>query len=200
MPIAASLLMMTTLAVQAPQTPAPAAAPPASTPAPQGESGTSASTDRPHEFGVGGSMGLSSRGGGGSFRYFMNDRLGLDMNVGMTRAPIAGATRTSFQVAPSAVWMFTRSNQLADLDIRPYLGAGLNYSSTSGAVRTPTGIQDRVGGLGQQVFGGVELTFSGAPWVAISAEVAYYRLSVSTFNANLASGTNFYLLFHFYLK
>lgn len=200
MPIAASLLMMTTLAIQTPQTPAPVPAPPASGSAQQGEPGASTSTDRPHQVGIGGSMGMSSRGGGGSFRYFIGDRLGLDMNAGMTRPTIAGTTYTSFQAAPSAVWMLTRSNQLANVDVRPYVGAGLNYSSTSGAIRTTTGTQARVGGLGQQVFGGVELTFSEANWVAISAQVAYYRLSVSTFNTNLASGTNFYLLFHFYLK
>jgi outer membrane protein W len=199
MPIAASLFVMTTLAVQSPQMPASAPAPaPVSTQ--QGESGTSSSSDRPHQFGVGGTMGVSSRGGGGSFRYFFGDRLGLDMNVGMSRLNIGGTTRTNFQAAPSAMWMFTHTNQLADVDVRPYVGAGLNYSTSSGAIRTSNGIQGRVSGLGQQVFGGVELTFSGANWVAISAQVAYYRLSVSTFNTNIGSGTNFYLLFHFYLN
>jgi hypothetical protein len=131
----------------------------------------------------------------------LNDRLGIDMNAGITRPTVAGTTYTSFQAAPSAVWMFTRSNQLANVDVRPYVGGGLNYSSGSGAIRTSTGTQARVnGGLGEQVFGGVELTFSEANWVAISAQVAYYRLSVPTYNANLGSGTNFYLLFHFYLK
>jgi outer membrane protein W len=199
MPIAASLILISTLGVQTPSGPATPAPPPAPAPAPQGEAGARTSGDRPHEVGIGGSMGMSSRGGGGSFRYFFNDRLGVDMNAGVSRFTVAGAARTSFQAAPSAVWMFTRSNQFADVDVRPYVGAGLNYSSTSG-VRTATGVQSRVGGLGEQVFGGVELTFSEADWVAISAQMAYYRLSVSTFNANLGSGTNFYLLFHFYLR
>src|SRR4030095_2111783 len=99
MPIAASLLMMTTLAVQNPQAPQrPEPAPPPAPTATQGASGNSTPTDRPHEFGVGGWVGISSAGGGGTFRYFLSDRLGIDMNAGMSRRTVAGTTRTSFQV------------------------------------------------------------------------------------------------------
>ena len=47
---------------------------------------------------------------------------------------------------------------------------------------------------------GVELSFLDAKSVAISAEVAHYQMAVNNFASGVSQGTNFYLLFHFYLK
>lgn len=75
------------------------------------------STDRPHQIGLGA---FGGSGGGASFRYFMNDRLGVDMNVGWSGLSNAsGSGGTTFRVAPSAVLMLTSSHSLADLDVRP---------------------------------------------------------------------------------
>lgn len=69
MPAAASLLLLTSLLTQAqaPSSPAtPGVNPGGQTPstAQQGEAGTpSTPTERPHQIGLGGSMGMSSRGG-----------------------------------------------------------------------------------------------------------------------------------------
>jgi outer membrane protein W len=210
MPAAASLLLMTSLMTQA-QAPSPPPGP-ASTPpvqdlpvTRQAEPGTrSAPTERPHQIGVGGSMAMSSRGGGGAFRYFFGDQLGFNANIGWYRPKTAGGSRSqgsTFIAAPSVVYMLNKSHQLADIDVRPYVGGGLNYarSSTPIQTRTSSGTTGN-SGLGTQVFGGVELSFLDAKWVAISAEVAHYQMAVTNFSSGLSQGTNFYLLFHFYLK
>jgi outer membrane protein W len=207
MPAAASVLLLTSLLTQsqAPSSPGgpPAAQTPSSTQA--GEEGTrSTPTERPHEIGLGGSMGMSSRGGGGAFRYFFGDQLGFNANIGWYRPTTrtgSGSQGSTFIAAPSMVYMLNKSHQLADVDVRPYVGGGLNYTNSSAPIQTSTSnISSRNSGLGMQVFGGVELTFQDAKSIAISAEVAHYQMAVNSFASGLSQGTNFYLLFHFYLK
>src|SRR3990170_3473836 len=93
---AASLLLLAALATQSP--------PPLSTTAGgavetlqqradlQGERGAPRTPPKaPHTFGLGGSMAVTSRGGGGNFRYFMNDRAGFSVNIGWYR-PMVGSS------------------------------------------------------------------------------------------------------------
>jgi len=207
MSAAASVLLLTSLLTQsqAPASPSgvvPTGQTPSSTQA--GEEGTrSTPTERPHEIGLGGSMGMSSRGGGGAFRYFFGDQLGFNANIGFYRATTrtgAGSQGSTFIVAPSVVYMLNKSHQLADVDVRPYVGGGLNYASAATPVQTRTSNISSNNGLGMQIFGGAELTFQDAKSIAISAEVAHYQMAVNNFASGLSQGTNFYLLFHFYLK
>ena len=51
-----------------------------------------------------------------------------------------------------------------------------------------------------QVFGGLEFSFASARSIAVSAQVAYYRLAVQPINLITTSGTDFYVLFHYYMK
>ena len=212
MPAAASLLLLTSLLTQAqaPSSPAaPGVTPGAQTPstAQPGEAGTTSTpTERPHQIGLGGSMGMSSRGGGGAFRYFFGDRTGFNANIGWYRPTTQTGSQSqgsTFIAAPSFVYMLTKSSQLADIDLRPYVGGGLNYANSSTQPRTSTytsNLTSRTSGLGMQVFGGVELSFLSAKSIAISAEVAHYQMAVNNFASGLTQGTNFYLLFHFYVK
>ena len=211
MSAAASVLLLTSLLTQS-QAPSSPAAPSGVVPTGQtpsstqvGEEGTRSSpTERPHQIGLGGSMGMSSRGGGGAFRYFFGDQLGFNANIGVYRPTTrtgSGSQGATFIAAPSVVYMLNKSHQLADVDVRPYVGGGLNYASSSTPVQTSTSnISSRNSGLGMQVFGGAELTFQDAKSIAISAEVAHYQMAVNNFASGLSQGTNFYLLFHFYLK
>ena len=132
-------------------------------------------------------MGMGSRGGGGAFRYFFGDQIGFNANVGWYRAtPRKGST---FVAAPSFVYMITKSRQLADIDLRPYVGGGLNYTSTSVPVRTNTAsLAAHTSGLGMQVFGGVEMSFLSAKSMAISAEVAHYNMVANDFASGLTQG------------
>lgn len=210
MPVTLGLLLTTSLLAQGvpPATPASGTPITIQQPQPQGQDDPTTTpqtpTDRPHRVGIGG---FGGSGGGASFRYFMNDRIGVDMNVGWS---LGGATQSrgsnstsggsTFRAAPSAVFMLTKSHQLADLDIRPYVGGGLNYARTPTSIQSSSTSQLRSSGLGMQVFGGAELSFLSAPSIAISAEVAYYKLAVQPVNLVTTSGTNFYLLFHYYMR
>jgi len=209
MPAAASLLLFTSLLTQAqaPSSPvAPAGPDSVQSSAPVEAGNPSPPTERPHEIGLGGSMGMGTRGGGGAFRYFFADKFGFNANIGwyrpMTQNGSSGQGST-FVAAPSFVYMLTKSSPLADLDVRPYVGGGLNYSNTSTPIQTrsqTSNVSTSTSGWGAQEFGGVELTFQDAKSIAISAEVAHYQMAVSNFSSGLSQGTNFYLMFHFYLK
>jgi len=200
MPLAAATLILSTMLAAAPQSgsgDSPSSATPPSTQGTSDGTPTPSGTDRPHEVGLGG---FGGAGGGPSFRYFLRDRLGVEMNVGWSRAGYgAPGQGTTFRAVPSVVLMLNNARAMADVDVRPYVGGGINYMHTSVPFSTLTG-QVSQGGVGQQVFGGVELTFAAARSLAISGEVRYFRLAVPTYAANIASSTDFYLLFHYYLK
>jgi hypothetical protein len=201
MPIAAGLIVATLLAsgVQTPSTtPAPVAPSPQSPS--QDDPGTpSSSTDKPHQMGLGG---FGGSGGGPSFRYFFGEQIGIDVTGGWYRPMTNGASGgTSFQVSPSMVVMLNKSNQLADVDLRPYVGGGVIYMSSPTPVGTrTTSTVVRQNGWGTQAFGGVEITFASAPSLAISAEAIYHKLPVQSYSVNVSSGLDFYLLFHYYMK
>lgn len=198
MPIPIGLLLTTALLVPAPAAPV-STSDTAVAQGPQNDPGGSATpTERPHSFGLGGFGGSA---GGASFRYFATDRLGVDLDVGWTGNSVGGPSGGStFRVAPSMVFMFTKANQLADIDWRPYAGVGFNWAYSGQVLQQSSTNQLRTSGLGMQAFGGVELTFAGARNISISAQVAYYRLAVQPVNLLSTGGTDFYLLFHYYMK
>jgi outer membrane protein W len=206
MPIAFALLLTTQLTAPASRPVTQPDNPPSTVQQAQGQddpAGTPASTDRPHQIGLGG---FGGSGGGVSFRYFLNDRVGVDANVGWSGMGVPGSRTTSgsggttFRVAPSAVFMMTKSHALADLDVRPYIGGGINYAQTPSSIQTVSTGLARTSGVGMQVFGGVEFSFASARSIAVSAQVAYYRLAVQPVNLITTSGTDFYVLFHYYMK
>jgi outer membrane protein W len=166
------------------------------------------STERPHQVGLGAQMGLSNRGGGGAFRVFMTPQLGVNFSAtyypGARYNTINGSVQGStFAVMPSVMYMVTKPNLLRDVDLRPYVGGGINYVHASRPV--PTTVPGALAlvsenGMGGQVFGGVEMTFRSADYITISFEGTYYRLAVDYQNAALRDGFTYALAFHFYLK
>lgn len=188
MPFALGLILTTALIAQQPGEPPSAPAQP---------------TERPHKVGLGG---FGGSGGGASFRYFLTERIGVDMDVafafGAGNPSVGGrnTTANTFRAAPSAVFMFTKSHPLWDVDLRPYAGVGFNYAYTSQVFNQSSTTNLRNSGLGMQAFGGTEITFSGVDNIAISAQVAHYRLAVQPVNLMSTSGTDVYLMFHYYVK
>jgi hypothetical protein len=202
MPVPAALLVASLfVSGSQPAAPAPAPAAPAlAQQQSQDDPGTpSTPTEKPHEVGLGG---FGGSGGGPSFRYFFTDQVGIDLTGGWYRPMTANQSGTSFQISPSMVVMLNKSHQLADLDVRPYVGAGLLYlNGPTGAItQTNSATVIRESGLGMQAFGGVEFTFAAAPSIAISAETIYHKLPVQTYNVDLTRGFDFYVLFHYYMK
>jgi hypothetical protein len=209
MTAAASLLLLSTLASSSP---VPSDAAPDASVSLQAGSGqtrpdpTPAPPDPPHRLGIGGAMSVGSRGASGGFRFFPTSRLGIDMNVGWYRGTIGSSASggSTFVVSPSLLFMLSKPRPQADIDLRPYVGGGVNYSyRTTG---TPTRNAAPVAtlqesGWGGQVFGGAEMTFKEAKAVAISFEIAHYESAASTgFLGGHARGTDFYLMFHFYVN
>ena len=162
------------------------------------------SGDRPHTVGLGSQVSMSTRGGGGSGRFWLSDRLGVNLNMSWykPRYQVAGQDAGStFGAFPSFMLMLTRPDATRDIDVRPYVGGGLSYVSTPRYV-VANGVtqRNRISGTGGHAFVGTELTFKEADWMTISAEGIYYRLPVRFANTSVVDGFNYQLAFHFYLK
>ena len=167
------------------------------------------SGERPHQVGLGAQMGLSQAGGGGAVRVFMTQQLGFNFAANFYSGnryatPTGTVQGHTFAAMPSVMYMITKPNLLRDVDLRPYVGAGLNYVYATGRPM-PTTVPGVVSygsesGIGGQVLGGVEMTFREADYITISFEGTYYRIPGTYQNASLRDGFQYALAFHFYLK
>ena len=174
-----------------------------SAPAPQQgqsrEPGRAPIDERPHQVGIGPAISASNRGLGGATRFFFSDRIGVDFSAAWSRPQNRNTTGSIFHATPSFLYMLRRQNDLADLDVRPYVGGGFSYINSSYRT-TLLPESGRTSGIGGQAFVGAELTFKDAPWVTISVEGRYYRLPVRVVNANMIDGMNMVMLFHFFVN
>ena len=201
MPVSALLVVLSTLSapdVTFDHHPAPTVTTTEDAPEQRGSRMTP-SAPRPHRLGFGGSMGISNRGGGGALRYWFGERVGLDFTAGYFRAGSALQT-SSVQVAPSVIVMLTDSNPSSDVDLRPYVGAGVGYVRASSSLRADPSIRSSVSGNSVQAFGGVEMTFQDSPNVAVSAEVGYYRQDMRLPGFAPIDGVDGRVYVHFYLR
>ena len=161
------------------------------------------SIDRNHAVGLGGQISVSNTGFGAGTRLFFSKRLGVNVNgFWYNNSPTAyGPSQGStYGVVPSFMYMFT-SPRSGNIDLRPYVGGGLSYISSSRP--TTTGnvtTTERFTGMGGQVFGGVEMTFRGADFMTISAEGIYYKLPVSAVSTSMMDGMNWLMGVHFFVK
>jgi opacity protein-like surface antigen len=164
--------------------------------------GSTGLTDpRPHRFGLGGSLGLSNRGGAGALRYWFGSRVGVDFTAGYYRANAGSTLRTSsYHVSPSVLVMLTEAHPARDIDVRPYVGGGVGYVRATSSLRTDTTTTSRLSATGMQAFGGVEMTFQEQNNLAISAELGYYRQPVRVAGAPLGDGMDMRVYVHFYLR
>ncbi len=63
--------------------------------------------ERPHQFGIGGSITASTRGAAGDVRYWFNDHIGLNMTAGWYRSYYetpSGQRPTTVHVSPSVIY------------------------------------------------------------------------------------------------
>jgi hypothetical protein len=84
--------------------------------------------------------------------------------------------------------MLTKPNTTSGVDIRPFIGGGVSF--------THTWADEQLGlaaasGIGQQVFGGVELQFRSADSFALSFEVIHYFQAESLAGSMAPRGTSF---------
>jgi SH3 domain-containing protein len=154
-----------------------------------------------HLVGLGARMGGSTVGFGASARAAIGRQLGVQLELSRystTNAPTL-EQMSSVQFAPSA--MFSLPDKLTDyVWIRPYIGGGVTiYHSTLGS--TTPGIVASVSdnSLGQQFFGGTELTFAAAPRFTVSADYGY-RSTQTPFEGFELGGPGFAFSGHWYIK
>ncbi len=167
---------------------------------------TSTPSSAPHTFSVGGSIVAGSNGATGGFSYWFTDQVGVSMSVGYYRLPnyytSTGSSGSTFQAAPSLMWLLTKPNQTRDVNFRPYLGGGINYVSSSAPVvaSTRTTVTPTTSGTGMQAFGGVEMSFKDTPAFAITMEAAYFHLPEGFAGTGYIGGMNYLLGFRYYVK
>jgi len=96
--------------------------------------------------------------------------------------------------------MLTKPDQSREVNLRPYLGAGINYVSSSQPYGNVTPTATVTSGTGMQAFGGVEMSFQDTPRVGLSFEAAYYHLPTGFVGTGYIGGMNYLIGVHFYLK
>jgi hypothetical protein len=154
-----------------------------------------------HSVGLGGRMSAFAPGFGATARVWSGNRLGLQLEVSryVLDSVEAPGHLTSIQFAPSVLYSLP-DGMTDSLWVRPYLGAGGSLyratlsSGTSGLADAAT---DK--GLGFQAFGGGEVTFSGVPRFALSADIGH-RWSRTSFAGFEPSKIGFSLSGHWYVK
>jgi hypothetical protein len=174
-------------------------------PAEQGSSSSSSSSSgptAPHAFGFGAMTGAGTLGTGLLLRGWFGDRIGFDMRFLLSSSQEVTETGISeggfsFELAPSVIVMLTKSDQSRGVDIRPYIGGGVN-DTRAGSNTTITG--SPVSGSGTQVFGGAEAAIRAVGGFAISAEVVYNKRSQALVAAGVKSGVTGEVGFLFYVK
>ena len=157
--------------------------------------------ERPHTFGLGGSVAASTSGIGGAFRYWFGEYVGVDFSAVWSRPQVgASANGTMAQITPSVLVMLRPAKVGADFDIRPFVGGGLMWAYSSYPTISGRNTGGSTSGLGGQIYGGAEMVFADAPSLAISAEGVYTTVPSGLYYANTVDGFNFVLAFHYYVK
>jgi hypothetical protein len=168
----------------------------------QGSASSSPGATAPHTFGFGAMVGAGALGTGLGLRAWFGNYLGFDMRLFLSRAEFVSQTGFggggfSIEAAPSLIVMLTKPDDLRMVDIRPYIGGGVN-ATRAGTNATNTG--SPVSGSGTQVFGGVEAAIRAAGGFAISVEVLYNKRSQALVAAGVKSGLTGEFGFLFYVK
>jgi hypothetical protein len=157
----------------------------------------------PHTLSFGGSVVAGSNGVSGGVNYWFNEHIGVNMAVGYFIMPHYYSTSSSgstFQAAPSVMVMLTKADQSRDVNIRPFVGAGINYvSSSQPSVATRT-TNYTTSGTSEQAFGGIEMSFKDTPGLALTFQAAYYNLPNNFVGTGYVGGLNWLFGAHFYVK
>lgn len=156
--------------------------------------------DRPHQLGVGAALVASNVGGGGSFRYWFGEHVGVDLNAFVSRPRVTLDERaTIVQVAPSFVVLLGHDHPDREVNVRPFIGGGVIWARASFPEHST--LASRTGrGTGGQFFGGVEMTFAETPGLALSASAVYSHLPIRYNSAYAVDGFNVVVAVHYYVR
>jgi hypothetical protein len=153
-----------------------------------------------HALGLGARMGNSPTGFGVGARAWR--RKGFGAQVDVSRYAIDSAVTaqrlTSMEIEPSVI--FALPDSVGDyLWVRPYVGSGMLIQGQSLNNGQPGAASTKSNGWGWQAFGGGEVTFAGAPQLAVSADVGYRRLNTPVEGFDLG-GVGLSISAHWYVK
>lgn len=154
-----------------------------------------------HVIGLGGRMGSSTFGFAFTARAWSRGPLGLQVEVGRSTlaSSLTAEQMTSMQFAPSMVYALPDAVTNA-VWLRPYVGAGASVYRSSLSTTAPTTVaSSSQTQFGVQSFGGGEVTFAAAPWIAISAELGY-NWADTPFPGYELGGPTFSISGHWYVK
>ena len=157
-------------------------------------------TPATHGLGVGGLMGGSPLGFGGTVRAWRPNRLGVQLDVSRYAVSASGTPErlTSIEIEPSL--LYSLPDRVTDsVWLRPYIGSGATLRHHSVSNGTPGADSVSGNGFGLQAFGGTELTFAGAPQFAISADLSYHWFKTPVPGFDLG-GVGVSVLGHWYVK
>jgi hypothetical protein len=133
-------------------------------------------TPATHIIGLGGRLGGSALGFGGSARGWQHERLGIQFEVSHYALDTTDASGrvTSLQFEPSA--LYSLPNSITDsLWLRPYVGSGINFNhQTWNSPALSVGPSISANSTGLRIFGGSEMTVASVPQIAVSAELGYH--------------------------
>lgn len=154
-----------------------------------------------HVIGLGGRLSHSAFGFAVTARAWSRGPLGLQVEVGRSTltSSLAQDRMTSMQFAPSLVYALPDAVSNA-VWLRPYVGAGASVYRSSLSTTSPTTVaSSSQTEYGVQSFGGGEVTFAAAPWIAISAELGY-NWADAPFPGFELGGPTFSVSGHWYVK
>jgi Outer membrane protein beta-barrel domain len=155
----------------------------------------------PHHFvGLGARMGVSTPAYGATGRVWSHHRFGVQMEMTHDALDSIDKTQrlTSTRFSPSVLYA-VHSSVNDSLWLRPYVGGGLSFyrATMSTGITSPEDAKET--GRSFQAFGGAEMTFSGAPRLALSLDAGYRRLNTS-FGGFEPKKIGFSLAGHWYVK
>ena len=154
-----------------------------------------------HVVGVGGLIGGARLGFGVTGRAWLQNRIGVQMEVSRYSSTDAAAPNhlTSTRLAPAV--LYALPDRLSDyVWLRPYVGAGMTLRQQTLKDAGTNGVEiASESKSGPRVLGGGEMTFSSMPSFALSADVGY-EWPRSTFAGVDAGGPVFSISARWYVK
>lgn len=166
----------------------------------------------PRRFALGGRVGGSSFGVGGTVRYWVTPAVGVDVlvsrySVGISNYAYAGvvaeASASVLQIAPAVTYRFGEQDPDDDVSVRPYVGGGVSlFRSSFKASAQGYGLRAEESAssseLGFRGFGGVELFFKSIPRLSVTSDIGYYSVGapftgISIGGMAIGVGANWYL-------
>lgn len=152
-----------------------------------------------HVIGLGARVGSTPIGFAATGRAWTLGSLGLQIEAGQathTSTLVSGQVR-SMQFVPSLI--YSPSNLVSNaIWARPYVGGGVNiYRSTLRSTFGTSVATDN--GLGSQIFGGAEFTWSNIPQLVVSADLRRHWVP-TTFDGFELGGFGFSMSAHWYVK